>query len=78
VNVDLSELDAALEEFRGKTPLIVDRGFTVSELQKLKGMPRTTAERTVARMVTAGRAVAIGYRPGQGAGRVYELVKPAN
>ena len=59
------------------TPIVDDRGFTVDDLVRVKGMSRSTAERIVRVRVAAGEVAMIGKRSGYGAARVYEAVRPA-
>jgi DNA-binding IclR family transcriptional regulator len=76
LNIDMAELDAALEEFGARIPQVVDRGFTINELQEAKGMTRATCGRFIQHMTKLGKVRAIGYRPGPGGAKVYEMVTP--
>jgi predicted transcriptional regulator len=70
-----AELDALLASTSYHGPIIVTDGFTMLDLMAQKGMTRTTAQRVVTDLCHAGKVKHIGYRPGKGGPKVYQVVK---
>jgi predicted transcriptional regulator len=75
VNVDLSDLDALLASTTYHGPIIETEGFTLFDLMEQRGMTRTTAQRVVSDLCRAGKVKHIGYRPGKGGTKVFQVVK---
>jgi hypothetical protein len=75
VNVDLSDLDELLASTSYHGPIVETEGFTLFDLIEQKGMTRTTAQRVVGDLCHAGKVKHIGYRPGKGGVKVYQVVK---
>jgi predicted transcriptional regulator len=76
MTVDLSELDQVCAMIK-TLDVVTDRGFTVNDICRAKGVGRSTAERNVLELVNGGNIKVIGRRGGRGGAVVYELAAPA-
>lgn len=72
MNVDLSDLDQVIE-LLPKVEIVTDRGFTINDLARRLQIPRPTAARKLNGLLQDGKVQVIGYRPGSGKEKVYEV-----
>ena len=72
VGVDLSELDPLVAGLGPK--VIASGGFTLLDMLTRYNLKRTSAQRRIDTLVTAGKVKQIGVRPGPGQEKVYEIV----
>ena len=71
----LAELDKVMEGTNSHTPIIADKGFTLSDLMAHKGLSRSRTCDIVKQKEVAGLIKLIGYRPGRNGPKVYEMVE---
>jgi DNA-binding IclR family transcriptional regulator len=74
VNVDLSEIDALIDALPDMGRIIPDGGFTLDDLAKQRRTSNTTAFRMLSILIDQGKVRHIGYRPGPGKQKVFEIV----
>jgi len=70
-----AELDRMLADFSIRTPIIDDRGFTLSDIVDKHSCSRTRAQMILTTLIKQGKVKHTGFRSGYSGTKVYELVK---
>jgi hypothetical protein len=74
VNVDLSEIDAMIDFMPNMGPIVVNGGFTAADIAAKRGMSPGAAMKAIVALIKQGKVKHIGYRPGHGKQKVFEIV----